>query len=63
MDLARNISLAAAALLIVGGLAAVVTLELSRAERRLVGRFRDIVEVLAPPVLTMVLLAAVWIGF
>ncbi len=60
MDVARDISLMAAALLIIAGLVAVVTLELRNEERRLVGRLRDTVEVLLPPVLTVLLLGLVW---
>ena len=63
MDLARDIALVAAALLIGGGLVAVIVLELRNEERRLVGRLRDTVEVLAPPVLTVVLLGLVWSSF
>lgn len=63
MDFARNIALVAAAVLIGLGLVAVVTLELRNEERRLVGRLRDSVEVLAPPILTAVLLGLVWSRF
>lgn len=63
MDLVRDFSLIVAALFIGGGLVAVVTLELRNEERRLVGKFRDVVEVLMPPVLTAVLLGLVWSNF
>ena len=63
MDSVRDIALVAAALLIVAGLVGVVVLELGSEERRLVGRTRDVVEVLLPPVLTAVLVGLVWAAF
>ncbi len=63
MDAVRNVSLVVAGVLIVVGLAALVTLELRSEERRLVGRVRDTIEVLAPPVLTALLLGLVWSAF
>ena len=63
MDALRDISLVAAAALIVLGLVGVVVLEFGSAERRLVGRWRDTIEVLLPPVLTVVLLGVIWASF
>ena len=60
MDMVRDIAMVLAALLIVVGMAWAVFLELGSSQRRLVGRARDLSEVLLPPVLTLVLLAAVW---
>ena len=63
MDMVRDIAMVLAALLIAVGLAWVVFLELGSFERRLVGRARDLSEVLLPPVLTLVLLGVVWASF
>jgi len=60
MDVVRDVALVVAGLTMVGGLVAIVALELRNEERRLVGRARDLVEVLFPPVLTVVLLGLVW---
>jgi hypothetical protein len=60
MDGVRDIALVVAGLTIVFGLVAIVTLELRNEDRRLVGRARDLVEVLLPPLLTAVLLGLVW---
>lgn len=59
MEAVRNIALIVAACLIVVGLVGVVILELGAKERRLVGRARDLLEVLLPPALTLVLLVVI----
>jgi hypothetical protein len=64
MDTVRNMSLVAAAVLIICGSIAVVVLELtSSAERRLVPAWRDTIEVLLPPAATLVLLYLVWLDW
>ncbi|NND02299.1 MAG: hypothetical protein HKN91_05880 [Acidimicrobiia bacterium] len=60
MDVVRDIALLVAGVAIVAGLIAIVTLELRNRERRLVGRMRDAIEVLLPPLLTAMLLGLVW---
>ncbi len=63
MDLLRDVFMIVAAMLVVFGSAAVVTLEFGSAtRRRLVSRLRDAVEVLLPPVLAVVLVGIVWLG-
>jgi hypothetical protein len=62
MDTLRDVFLVLAALLTVGGAAWVIALEFgSSAERRLVSRLRDALEVLLPAVLVTVLVAIVWL--
>lgn len=63
MDPVRDLALVVAALLIGAGLVLAAVLELSAADRRLVGRARDTVEVLLPPALTVLLVGAVWSSF
>ena len=61
MDGLRDVFMVLAAILVVGGCVAVVLLEFgSAAERRLVSRLRDSVEVLLPPALALVLVWIVW---
>jgi hypothetical protein len=63
MDTLRAIFMILGALLAVGGSVAVVALEFgSSAERRLVSRLRDTIEVLLPPVAVVVLVWLVWLG-
>lgn len=62
MDELRDLFMVLAAMLTVGGAAWIIVLEFgSSAERRLVSRLRDAVEVLLPPVLVTVLVALVWL--
>ena len=62
MDGLRDIFLVLAAMLAIGGAAWVIVLEFgSSAERRLVSRLRDVIEVLLPPLLVTVLVALVWL--
>ena len=57
----RDAFMIVAAFLVAGGCVAVVVLEFgSSAERRLVSRVRDVVEVLLPPALALVLVWIVW---
>ena len=61
MDGLRDVFMVLAAILVAGGCVAVVLLEFgSAAERRLVSRLRDAVEVLLPPALALVLVWIVW---
>jgi hypothetical protein len=63
MDVVEFVAVLVGSVLLVGGLGAVVVQELwSHPERRLVGRARDAVEVLLPPVGAIILVAAVWIS-
>lgn len=63
MDTLRDIFLVLGVFLAIAGSVAVVVLEFgSSAERRLVSVARDSIEVLLPPVLTIVLVWLVWIG-
>ena len=50
-----------AAFLVIGGLVAVALVELTAEQRRLVGRLRDVVEVLLPVVATAALVYLVWL--
>lgn len=63
MDLVRDIAFVVGTLLVAVGLVLAVVLELGSSERRLVGRARDTVEVMVPPVLTAVLVGVVWSSF
>jgi hypothetical protein len=57
----RDVFMVLAAILVAGGCVAVVLLEFgSAAERRLVSRLRDAVEVLLPPALALALVWIVW---
>ena len=61
MDGLRDIFMILAGVLVLAGSVAVVVLEFgSSAERRLVSRLRDAVEVLLPPLLALVLVWIVW---
>lgn len=61
MDGVRDVFMILAALLVAGGCVAVVVLEFgSAAERRLVSRARDVIEVLLPPALALALVWIVW---
>ena len=64
MDVARDVFLVLAAVLIVFGSVTVVALELtSSAKRRLVSPVRDAIEVLLPPALVLALLLLVWLDW
>ena len=61
MDVLRDVFMVVAAILVACGCVAVAVLEFgSSAERRLVSRLRDVVEVLLPPALALVLVWIVW---
>ena len=61
MDWLRDVFMVVAAILVAGGCVAVVVLEFgSTAQRRLVSRLRDVVEVLLPPALALGLTWIVW---
>ena len=62
MDGLRDVFMILAGVLVLAGSVAVVVLEFgSAAERRLVSRLRDVVEVLLPPLLALVLVWIVWL--
>lgn len=56
----RDTTLVIASVMVLVGLVAIVALELGSRDRRIVGRTRDAVEVLLPPVLTAVLVGTIW---
>jgi hypothetical protein len=62
MDALRDVFMVIAGIMVAIGCAAVVVLEFgSSAERRLVSRLRDAVEVLVPPLLAFALVWIVWL--